>query len=46
MDMATVVSKQMRKKGMLEDLEVSEEINACSVKIKVRVEDRITRRKA
>ena len=43
MDMATVVSKQMRKKGMLEDLEVSEEINACSVKIKVRVEDRITR---
>lgn len=43
MDMATIVSKQMRKNAILEDLEVSEEINACSVKIKVRVEDKFTK---
>ena len=37
MDMATIMAKSMRGKGELEDLEVSDEINACSVKIKVKV---------
>ncbi|MDR3292621.1 MAG: phosphoribosylformylglycinamidine synthase [Clostridiales bacterium] len=31
MDIATVFGKEMRKKGLLPDLEVSSEINACSV---------------
>lgn len=39
MDMATIVSRYMRIKGILEDMEVSEEINACSVKIKVRLKN-------
>lgn len=37
MDMATIAGKYMRKNGMLEDLEVSDEINACSVEITVDV---------
>lgn len=41
MDMATVVARYLREKGLLEDLEVSEEINACSVRIKVRVADTV-----
>lgn len=39
MDMATIVSRYMRRNGILEDMEVSEEINACSVKIKVRLKN-------
>ena len=35
MDLATISMKELRKTGYLEDLEVSEEINACSVEIKV-----------
>ena len=35
MDLATISMKELRKKGYLDDLEVSEEINACSVEIKV-----------
>ena len=42
MDLATIVSKYMRRNGILEDLEVSDEINACSVKIKVRIKDENT----
>lgn len=41
MDMATIMAKHMRKKGELEDVEVSDEINACSVKIKVKIDDEL-----
>jgi phosphoribosylformylglycinamidine synthase len=37
MDMATIGAKAQKALGMLEDLDESEEINACSVKIKVDV---------
>ena len=35
MDLATISMKELRKNGYLDDLEVSEEINACSVEIKI-----------
>jgi len=35
MDLATVFPKKMRKDGKINDLEVSEEINACSVEVDV-----------
>ena len=35
MDLATISMKELRKTGYLNDLEVSEEINACSVEIKI-----------
>ncbi|MDU1312986.1 MAG: phosphoribosylformylglycinamidine synthase [Clostridium septicum] len=35
MDIAVITMKEMRKKGMLEDLDVSEEINACSIKVNI-----------
>lgn len=38
MDMATIVMKEERKNGNLDDLEVSDEINACSIRVKVDVE--------
>jgi len=38
MDMATIGAKALKKKGLLPDLDESEEINACSVKIKVDVD--------
>ena len=38
MDMATIAGKYLRKHGKLEDLEVSDEINACSIEIKVDVD--------
>ena len=38
MDMATIGAKSLLKKGLLPDLDASEEINACSVKIKVDVD--------
>ena len=38
MDMATVCGKEQRKAGTLNDLELSDEINACSVRVKVEVE--------
>lgn len=37
MDMATVAVKYLKKNGKLKSLDESEEINACSVKIKVKV---------
>ncbi len=37
MDMATIAGKYLRKQGKLNDLEVSDEINACSVEITVDV---------
>jgi len=35
MDLATISMKELRKNGYLDDLEVSEEINACSIEIKI-----------
>lgn len=39
MDLATISMKELRKTGYLDDLEVSEEINACSVELKVHTTD-------
>jgi len=38
MDIATINMKSMRKKGELQDLDVSEEINACSIEIPVDID--------
>ncbi len=38
MDMGTIAAKYLKKKGLLTKLDESEEINACTVKIKVNVE--------
>lgn len=38
MDMATIAAKKLKKDGILKDLDESEEINACSVKIKVDID--------
>jgi phosphoribosylformylglycinamidine synthase len=38
MDMATIGAKALKKQGLLPDLDESEEINACSIKIKVDVD--------
>ena len=35
MDLATISMKELRKQGYLEDLEISKEINACSVELTV-----------
>ncbi len=35
MDLATIGAKELRKQGLLNDLEISEEINACSIIINV-----------
>ena len=35
MDLATIGAKELRKSGLLDDLEISEEINACSIIINV-----------
>ena len=35
MDIAVITMKEMRKRGMLEDLDISDEINACSINIDV-----------
>ena len=37
MDIATIAMKEMKKRGMLEDLDESEEINACSIAITANV---------
>ena len=39
MDLATISMKELRKTGYLDDLEVSEEINACSVEIKIQTSE-------
>ena len=36
MDLATISMKELRKQGYLNDLEVSDEINACSIEIKIK----------
>ncbi|MDO4379594.1 MAG: phosphoribosylformylglycinamidine synthase [Clostridia bacterium] len=38
MDLATIAVKQLKKEGKLQKLDESEEINACTVKIKVNVD--------
>lgn len=38
MDLATIAAKKLKADGLLDDLDESEEINACSVKIKVDVD--------
>lgn len=38
MDLATLAMKMMRSQGKLEDLDLSEEINACSIKVKIPVD--------
>ena len=38
MDLACIGAKQLKKAGLLKDLDESEEINACSVKITVDVD--------
>ncbi|HEX9058900.1 MAG TPA: phosphoribosylformylglycinamidine synthase, partial [Clostridia bacterium] len=38
MDMATIAMKELRKKGLLDDLDVSDEINACSICVNVDVD--------
>ncbi|WP_326908624.1 phosphoribosylformylglycinamidine synthase [Sedimentibacter sp. MB31-C6] len=38
MDLATIGAKELRKQGLLDDLEISDEINACSIVIKVEID--------
>ncbi len=38
MDIATVATRYLKKKGMLDKLDESEEINACTVKIEIEVD--------
>ena len=38
MDIATIAVKELKKKGMLKDLDESEEINACSIKAEILVD--------
>ncbi|OOM74257.1 phosphoribosylformylglycinamidine synthase [Clostridium puniceum] len=38
MDMAVIAMKELRKRGELEDLDISEEINACSINVKIETE--------
>lgn len=38
MDLATICVKELSRKGYLDDLDKSEEINACSIKIDVKVD--------
>lgn len=35
MDIAVITMKEMRKKGILDDLDISEEINACSINVNI-----------
>ena len=39
MDIATIGGKLLRRRGLLPDLDISEEINACSVNIKAKIYD-------
>ncbi|MGX4598258.1 phosphoribosylformylglycinamidine synthase [Faecalimicrobium sp. JNUCC 81] len=41
MDIATIAMKELRKDGKLEDLDVSEEINACSINVDVEIDGKI-----
>ena len=39
MDMATIAAKTLKKRGVLKNLDESEEINACSVKVDVKTDN-------
>ncbi|MDO5713130.1 MAG: phosphoribosylformylglycinamidine synthase [Tissierellia bacterium] len=39
MDLGTIVAKELREKGKLDDVEVSDEINACSVEVSARIQN-------
>lgn len=39
MDMGTIAAKALKKRGILQNLDESEEINACSVKVDVKTDD-------
>ena len=38
MDLATLAAKKLKKEGKLADLDESEEINACSIKVRIKVD--------
>ncbi|HCL4438176.1 phosphoribosylformylglycinamidine synthase [Clostridium botulinum] len=38
MDIATIAAKELRKKGLMEDLDVSPEINACSIVVDAEID--------
>ena len=38
MDIATVAAKKLKKDGYLDDLDISEEINACSIKADIKID--------
>ncbi len=38
MDVATIAAKELKKKGLLKDLDESEEVNACSIKATILVD--------
>ena len=38
MDLATIAAKKLKKEGILDNLDVSEEINACSIQIKAEID--------
>jgi len=40
MDLATLAMKEFRRQGRLDDLDVSPEINACSIKVRIPVDGR------
>lgn len=40
MDLATLAMKELRRQGKLEDLDVSPEINACSIRVSIPVDGR------
>lgn len=39
MDLATIMGKYLLKNGLLDNLDISDEINACSIKIKANIND-------
>lgn len=43
MDLATINMKEIRQKGLLEDMEVSSEVNACSVEVDIEVNGKAQR---
>lgn len=42
MDLATIVARYLTAKGNLEDVEVSEEVNACSIRVKANIKNENT----
>ncbi|MBQ7913093.1 MAG: phosphoribosylformylglycinamidine synthase [Clostridia bacterium] len=38
MDLATIAAKKLKKDGILDNLDISEEINACSIQIKAEID--------